>query len=59
MNMREPPVCHACLLTVTGSSSLSFPAASSSKTMYAVISLVRLAGAMRATAFCAAKTLPV
>ena len=50
MKVREPSERQACSLTVTGSSSLSLPAASSWKTMYAVISFVRLAGSMRAVA---------
>ena len=59
MKVREPSDRQACSLTITGSSSLSFPAFSSAKTIYAVINFVRLAGSRRTAGSRDASTLPV
>ena len=59
MNIREPPVRQAFSLTVTGSFSPIWPRRISRVAMYAVISLVRLAGGRRWSPLFSTSTLPL
>src|SRR5690606_1481653 len=59
LNIREPPIRHAFVLTTTCSSSASVPSRIASNARYAVISFVRLAGARLVSGSRSASTAPV